>query len=77
MPKVYLKFNLPEEREEYDDAMKGHIYKFNLDNIWNNVFRPRHKHGYNNQRLMELLEDDKCNELMDILENLYRESLEE
>lgn len=69
-----LKFNLPEEREEFQSALNGQKVEIRIDDIWNEVWRPRYKHGYSNPRINELLEDPKCNELMDLLEDLYRET---
>ena len=54
MPKVILEFNLPEEREAFEDATKGSEYKWALEDIWDKVFRPRHKHGYNDPILNNL-----------------------
>ncbi len=47
------------------------------DEIWNKVFRPRHKHGYNNIMLNEFLETDSGHLIMDELEKLYREVINE
>lgn len=70
--KAKLEFNLPEEREEYEAAVNGARNQLRIEDIWEELFRPRHKHGYNNERLQQLLADDKVNEALDILEDLYR-----
>ena len=79
MPKVYLKFDLndPDDREAYKDANNATKYKLQLDSIWDNVFRPKYKHGYSNQEINALLEDEKCDKLLDLLAELYRETLKE
>lgn len=70
----YLSFNLPEDQEEFEDAQKGSKYKGVIDDMWNDMFRPRHKHGYSETRINEILENNKeANELMDLLEDMYRE----
>lgn len=77
MPKHIIEFNLPEEQEELESAMNGWRAEVKLENIWQKTFRPRHKHGYSNDRINKLLENSDCNELMDLLEELYREALED
>ena len=72
-----LIFNLPAEQEDFEMAQKGWKYKAVLDEIWHNVWRPRHKHGYSEYRINELLEDPKCQELVDILEKLYQDTISE
>jgi predicted secreted Zn-dependent protease len=80
-----LIFTLPDEREEFQDAVNGTDnrikYESIKDDIWNLMFRGRHKHGYNDSVINELLglniEEDtevtkSCNELMDRLEEIYR-----
>ena len=70
--KVFLKFDLNEEREEYQDCMNGPKYKGQLDEIWDRLFRQYWKHGYNNTTLNTLLEDEKCQLLMDELIREYK-----
>lgn len=76
MPKAILEFNLPEEREEHEDALKGSTYKCQLDDVWNKVFRPRHKHGYSNEVLNKFVQTSTGRAVMDELEKLYREAIE-
>ena len=46
MSKASLSFSLPEEQESFDAALNGWKYKAAVEDIWQNVFRPRYKHGY-------------------------------
>lgn len=41
-----LEFNLPEEREEFNEAIKGSHYKMLLDGLYDNVFRPHFKYDH-------------------------------
>ena len=69
MSKASLHFDLPQEYEEFQDAIKGSSYKNKLEEVWNNVFRPYRKHGYNNQALQNAIE--KYPEIAEvIIENL-------
>lgn len=61
MPIVTLKFNLPEEREECDNAMQAGKYSGFLWDVENEVFRPARKHGY---------PDTAINNLINILDDL-------
>lgn len=75
--KVTLEFNLPEDDEEFMMAKNGSIYQAQIEDIWYKVFRPRHKHGYSSEEINKLLEDPKCEKLMDLLEEIYKEVLHE
>lgn len=83
--KVILEFDRYVEAEELDAALNGGKYKDKLDEVWNNVFRPYHKHGYSNGRIQEILACDEngnpkhpeAHELLDFLETLYRETVYE
>jgi len=75
MPKGILEFDLTEEREEFDDAVNGWKYKSRIDDIWQKVWRPRHKHGYNNERLNALCEIPEVDEAIDILEKIYQDTV--
>jgi hypothetical protein len=75
MPKGILEFNLPEERGEYEDAQKGTNYKLQIDDIWNNVFRPAYKHGYSDQELQKLASTKVGQKLIDKLVNIYRQCI--
>ena len=69
--KVTLEFDSFENAEELEDAMNGSRYKLTLEEMWDKIFRPRHKHGYNDPELNKLLESEECSQLMDKLEKLY------
>jgi hypothetical protein len=81
--KVTITFDSYEEAEELENALNGGKYRSQLEEIWNNVFRPYHKHGFNNERINELLasnDDDtpmhpEVHELFDYLEARYRETV--
>ena len=70
--KVTLEFDGHEEREDYEDALNGSKYKSQVEDVWQHLFRPRHKHGYNDAELNTLLENDCCDKLMDKLEEIYQ-----
>lgn len=73
MPKFTVEYTLPEEREEFDAAHKGMDYKCALEDIWDKLFRPRHKHGYPDTRLDKLCANRNVSKAMDILEQMYRD----
>ena len=86
--KITIEFDGYEEREELQDALKGGEYKSKLDDLWQVLFRPRHKHGYNDSDLNALLglnlseeemliQHTACNVLMDKLEKLYNEAVKD
>ena len=71
--RAILEFQLPEEQEEFESAVNGADYKDKLDEVWDKLFRPRHKHGYNNDVLNELDDDEKVSKAIDLLEEIYKE----
>lgn len=71
--KGILEFDLPEEREDFETAQHGWKYKCMIDDVWEKLFRPYHKHGYSNAEINELLEKEDCQKLLQHLEGLYRE----
>ena len=80
--KAQLTFELPEDREEFDNAINGSKHKDMIDDIWNLIFRPYQKYGYNSPRINELLGFDAeiptesqrdCLELLHRLEAIYRD----
>ncbi len=75
--KAILEYQLPEEMDSYEDAMNGTKMRIALDEVWNQAFRPRHRHGYSNQRLNQLLETEEVAEAMDIIEQIYKDVLTE
>lgn len=71
--KGILSFNLPEETEEFNHAQLGMAYKFTIDELWEAMFRPRHKHGYHCQKINKLVNTKDGAALMDELEKMYLE----
>jgi hypothetical protein len=43
--KSTLEFDLPEERDELNDALNGSKYKARIDTLYDEVFRPHIKYG--------------------------------
>ena len=43
--KSTLSFNLPEERDEFDSALNGSLYKNKIDMLYDEVFRPHIKYN--------------------------------
>jgi hypothetical protein len=72
-----LSFNLPEEQEEFKLAVDAAKYSCMWDDVWSRIFRPRHKHMYNNPVINKLLELEECHQLMDELEKIHQEIREE
>lgn len=58
--KATLTFNLPEEQEEFDTAIKASDYKIVLWDIAQEIFRPARKHGYPDSSVQKVL--DKADE---------------
>lgn len=56
MPTVTLKYNLPEEQEEFDTAMNARKNASLLWDVEQEIFRPARKHGYNNPILSEAIQ---------------------
>lgn len=91
--KATLSFNLPEEQEEFERAVRAARYQSALFEIGQRVFRPARKHGYGGtvQRLLDrantmsapsmdgYTEDvvDLGTELIGQLEKLFYEILQE
>lgn len=46
MSKGILEFDLPEEEEEFSNAVNGAKYKDMIEDTWDECFRPMFKHGY-------------------------------
>lgn len=42
--KTTISFELPEEREELNNALNGRLYKTRIDTLYNEVFRPHIKY---------------------------------
>jgi hypothetical protein len=69
--KAILEFNLPEEKEEYFDALNGQKSAVAFTEVWDKLFRPRHKYGYGDDRINELMFDPVVSEIMEFLEKKY------
>jgi hypothetical protein len=70
--KGILQFDLPEEKEDFEDAQKAWKYKHTLDQVWEKLFRPAHKHGYSDAELDKLSKTKTGRKLLDKLEEEYR-----
>ena len=74
--KTTLNFNLPEEREELNDALNGSKYKSRIDTLYDEVFRPHLK--YNKPLLpkseieMEELTTEQCAVIIQLWENVFK-----
>lgn len=73
MPKATLSFSIPEEQDDFKDAMNGWRYRNQVEEIWNKVFRPYYKHGYSDQELNKLLSSPEGGIIIDKLAELYIE----
>lgn len=75
MAKGKLEFDLPEEREEFEDACKGSTYRYQIEEIWQRVFRPHHKHGYSDSDFQKLIDDnfEVADKIIEKLGDLYHE----
>ena len=73
MAKVVLEYDMYDDREEYELALAAYKYKHFYKEVWEKLFRPRHKHGYVDGRIDVLLENECCQHLMDRLEEIYKE----
>lgn len=54
--KATLSFSLPEEQQEFSNAVQGSSLRAAIDDIQMEVFRPARKHGYRNERIQQLVE---------------------
>jgi len=59
--KTTIEFDLPEDREDLDLALKAGALYSSLWDVSQKVFRPARKHGYSNPQLQKLL--DKLDDL--------------
>jgi len=67
--KAKLEFNIPEEQQDFDDALNGWSYKSKLEEVWNKVFRPSRKYGYNNP----ILDSEYADYVIEELIKIYNE----
>ena len=78
MPRAYLSFNLPEDKEDFETASKAINYKLALFEIQQEIFRPARKHGYSDEHLHNLVEKNKdAVEIIGILEQKFYQILNE
>jgi hypothetical protein len=63
MPRATISFNLPEETEEFKDAVNVQDYKSIIHEVEQEVFRPARKHGYSNREIEKLI--NAINDLID------------
>lgn len=73
MPRATLSFNIPEEKEDFNDAMNGWKHRYQVEQIWEKVFRPYYKHGYRDEELNKLLSSDEGGIIINKLAELYRQ----
>jgi hypothetical protein len=69
--KKVLEFVMPEDSEEFRLADNGAEAHFALSDILNEIFRPVRKHGYADEDLNKLLEDEKVREAISLLEDKF------
>lgn len=67
--KSIIEFNLPEEREEMNDALNGNLYKVRIDTLYDEVFRPHLK--YVNPILQDELTDEEYTIIKTIWEKVF------
>lgn len=71
--KATLEFNLPEDQDRLEDAMEGTNYKDQLEQVWQECFRPNRKHGYGDDELEKLIAEigPNASELIEKLAHIY------
>jgi hypothetical protein len=75
--KATLSFNLPEDTEDFELASKARDLHCALWDIAQEVFRPARKHGYSNETLYKLVEDNEnSEEIISMLEKMFYEILD-
>lgn len=86
--KATIEFNLPEESEVFESAIRATDYKLALWDISQEIFRPARKHGYSDEKIQKLLQTiDECvstvmengqgTDLIGLLEERFYEILRE
>jgi hypothetical protein len=68
--KTTISFNLPDEREELDDALNGSKYKARIDTLYTDVFRPHLKHD------KPILEEEFIDIHREVIEALWKKVAE-
>jgi hypothetical protein len=74
--KATLEFSLPEDQDEFKNAVDGWKYKSAMDDVWDELFRPRWKHGYSDQTLEDLRKNESVETAIDMLEKMYKEIMD-
>ena len=74
--KSILEFDLPEEREELEAALKGSLYKARIDTLYDEVFRPHMKYNKpilaKDESSMQELTDEQLEIIEQIWENVFK-----
>lgn len=74
--KSTLEFDLPEERDELNDALNGGKYKARIDTLYDEVFRPHMKYNKpilaKDESSMQELTDDQLEIIEQIWENVFK-----
>lgn len=73
--KAILEFDLdePEDRSSHKLAVHAEEMRWALDEIWDKVFRPNNKHGYNNK----VLDSEEAYHVIEALLDRYQAVLDE
>ena len=73
--KATLEFNIDDydDKDMYNCAVKGQHYRDQIEEIYQRVFRPNRKHGYDNP----ILDDDKAYDIIEELFQLYQSVIQE
>ena len=56
MPKATISFSIPEETQEFKDAVHVQDYKCVISAVEEEIFRPARKHGYSDRNIQELVD---------------------
>lgn len=75
--KIYVKYDMPDDKEDFELAQKAVRMSIAIDDMWNEVFRPFYKHGYKNKELNDLTENEDVAKAIELLADIYREVLKD
>jgi len=80
--KASLHFNLPEEQNEFEDAVALGKMKAVLWDISQEIFRPARKHGYADHRMKKFVDEngdlkDDVAEAIGVLEEMFYDFIRE
>ena len=74
--KSTIEFNLPEERDELNDALNGGKYKACIDMLYDEVFRPHMKYNKpilaKDESSMQELTDEQLEIIEQMWENVFK-----